>query len=59
MFTLGILFWLIYGLNIKNYALIVANAITLLLATIILGFKIYNTFNKKRPKKSRRYDVFR
>ncbi|NOT84874.1 MAG: SemiSWEET transporter [Methylococcaceae bacterium] len=46
-FTLGVLFWLIYGLTIQNYAIIFANAITLLLSTCILSFKIYNTLKKK------------
>jgi MtN3 and saliva related transmembrane protein len=42
IFTLGVLFWLIYGIIIDDYAIISANAITLLLAASILGFKIYN-----------------
>lgn len=42
MFTTGVLMWLIYGLYIENYAIIVANAVTFILAAIILGFKIYN-----------------
>jgi MtN3 and saliva related transmembrane protein len=44
MFTAGVLMWLIYGLYIDNYAIIVANAVTFLLAAVILGFKIYNSF---------------
>ena len=46
-FTLGVLCWLIYGIYIDNNAIIFANAITLLLASIILSFKIYNTFLKR------------
>ncbi len=42
LFTIGVLLWLIYGLQISDYAIIFANAITLLLSAIILGFKIYN-----------------
>lgn len=42
MFTAGVFMWLIYGLFIENYAIIVANAVTFVLAAIILGFKVYN-----------------
>lgn len=48
IFTTGVLFWLIYGLLINNIAIIVANAITLLLAASILSFKIYNTLKKNK-----------
>jgi len=44
MFTSGVLMWLIYGIYLSNLAIILANAVTLLLASMILGFKIYNTF---------------
>ena len=47
LFALGVLFWLIYGIQILDEAIIVANAITLLLAIIILSYKIYNSFFKK------------
>ncbi len=40
LFTLGVLFWLIYGVYKRDFALIWANAVTLLLAASILGFKI-------------------
>ncbi len=47
-FTLGVLCWLIYGIYISNNAIIFANAITFLLAALILSVKIYNTFRKSR-----------
>ncbi len=47
LFALGVLFWLIYGLYLSNPAIIVANAITFILAALILGFKIYNTLRDK------------
>ena len=47
MFTTGVLMWLIYGLSIENYAIIVANAVTFVLAAIILGFKIFNTIKNR------------
>jgi MtN3 and saliva related transmembrane protein len=46
LFTSGVLLWLIYGIFLANPAIIIANAITFLLASVILSFKIYNTFRK-------------
>lgn len=48
MFALGVLLWLIYGIYLSNKAIIVANAVTFVLAAVILGFKIYNTLRKNR-----------
>lgn len=39
-FTLGIVLWLIYGLRLGAWPLIVANAITLVLAGAVLVMKI-------------------
>jgi len=47
LFTSGVLLWLIYGIYLTNPAIIIANAITFVLASIILGFKIYNTWFKQ------------
>lgn len=47
LFTLGVLCWLIYGVYLSNKAIIIANAITFILAASILSFKIYNTVFKK------------
>jgi MtN3 and saliva related transmembrane protein len=47
IFTLGVLCWLIYGLYISDKAIIAANAITFILAGIILAYKIYNVLTKK------------
>ena len=46
LFTSGVLLWLIYGIYLANPAIIIANAITFLLAAMILSFKIYHTFRK-------------
>ncbi len=40
IFTTGVLLWLIYGLLIINYSLIIANTITLILSISILIAKI-------------------
>ena len=50
LFTLGVLMWLVYGININNSVIIYANVITLGLASIILFFKIYNTFFSKTSR---------
>ncbi|MCK5122045.1 MAG: glutathione synthetase [Methylomarinum sp.] len=47
LFTIGVLLWLIYGIQKADYAIIFANSITLLLSTSILGFKIYNMIYKE------------
>ncbi len=47
-FTLGVLCWLIYGIYLGDKAIIFANAITLLLASSILFFKIHNLVQKKK-----------
>lgn len=46
LFTGGVLLWLIYGIYLSNLAIIAANALTFLLASVILSFKIYNTLRK-------------
>jgi MtN3 and saliva related transmembrane protein len=48
LFTLGVLCWLIYGILLANTPIIIANALTLLLAACILSVKIYHTFFQKR-----------
>ena len=40
LFTFGTLLWLFYGLITDNMPVYIANAITLLFATIILTYKI-------------------
>jgi len=40
MFTAGILGWLIYGIIIKDFPIIVANSVTLIFASVILVMKL-------------------
>lgn len=40
MFSTGVLFWLIYGVMIKSWPVMIANAITLMLACVVLGLKM-------------------
>ena len=40
LFTLGTLFWLIYGISIGSYQVAIANAVTFVFASIILLYKV-------------------
>jgi MtN3 and saliva related transmembrane protein len=40
IFTTGTLFWLTYGIMLPSWPVAVANAITLIFASIILAYKI-------------------
>jgi len=40
IFTIGVLSWLIYGLIIEDWPVILANAVTLILSFFILIYKI-------------------
>ncbi|MEQ1558851.1 MAG: SemiSWEET transporter [Methyloglobulus sp.] len=46
LFTFGVLAWLIYGIQLGDFAIIASNAITLLLAATILSVKIYEVLKK-------------
>jgi MtN3 and saliva related transmembrane protein len=39
LFTIGVLFWLVYGVLIEEWPVIIANGMTLIFACIILVFK--------------------
>jgi MtN3 and saliva related transmembrane protein len=43
LFTLGICFWLVYGVMIESFPVTIANAITLVLSSIILYMKMKET----------------
>ena len=43
LFTLGICFWLAYGVMIESFPVTIANAITLVLSSIILYMKMKET----------------
>ncbi len=40
LFSLGLVFWLIYGISVMQLPIILANGFTLLMASIIIVFKI-------------------
>ena len=41
MFIVGIALWLVYGLALRSWPMVIANGITLLLAVSILVMKLY------------------
>jgi MtN3 and saliva related transmembrane protein len=40
LFTLGVTLWLVYGIALQSWPIILANSITLVLASLVLGLKI-------------------
>ena len=40
VFTLGVTLWLLYGVLLQSWPLMIANSITLVLAAAILGMKL-------------------
>lgn len=44
MFTAGVGFWLIYGICIASMPVIIANLITFVLSSIVLGLKIQQVY---------------
>jgi MtN3 and saliva related transmembrane protein len=48
LFTLGVALWLGYGLLIGSLPVIVANAVTLLLAALVLWLKIVEVTRRNR-----------
>ena len=40
VFTLGVALWLVYGVLLQSWPMVIANGITLLLAAAILGMKM-------------------
>lgn len=48
VFTVGIALWLAYGLMLQAWPIVIANAITLLLALSILMMKLLYARNPKR-----------
>ena len=47
LFTTGTLMWFIYGLISDNLPVWLANGFTLILASVILYFKVKNTLNQQ------------
>ncbi len=50
-FTLGVTLWLLYGISLGEWPIIVANALTTALAAVILGLKISVEREQRRQKR--------
>lgn len=48
IFTIGVAFWLVYGIMKGDSAVIIANLVTFILSATILVIKLYNDFTRKR-----------
>lgn len=48
LFTTGVSFWLVYGVLIGSLPIIIANIITVVLASMILSVKLMNTLSARR-----------
>ena len=53
-FTLGGALWLVYGIVLRSWPIIVANALTVALAATILGTKIVVERRQGRPPAQKR-----
>ena len=51
-FTLGVALWLAYGLVLGQWPIVVANALTLLLASVILAMKVVVERQRRRPPRA-------
>lgn len=50
LFVLGVFLWLLYGLKTDQISIIIGNLITLILAGIILGYKLKELSATKKTK---------
>ncbi|MDH6366027.1 MULTISPECIES: SemiSWEET transporter [unclassified Breznakia] len=48
LFVIGVAMWLVYGLVIGDLPMIISNAITTVLSSVILGYKIYAVRQNKK-----------
>ena len=49
LFTVGVAGWLIYGLLTGSLPVIAANAVTLMIASVILGMKVRAVARRRSP----------
>ena len=50
LFTMGVALWGVYGLMTMQWSIIVANAITVVLAVLILSLKVRDVLDERRAK---------
>lgn len=49
LFTAGVMCWAFYGVLTLQWSIIIANAITFVLACVILGIKVLSLIKPSRP----------
>jgi MtN3 and saliva related transmembrane protein len=52
-FTSGVALWLWYGLELGRWPIVVANAVTLALASVILAVKVITEWRRRHPEAGR------
>ncbi|EGU29342.1 SemiSWEET transporter [Vibrio scophthalmi] len=56
IFVLGVFLWFVYGVSVQDWPVIIANAVTLMLASIILTLKIRDLLKAKLAVKGNNGD---
>jgi len=56
-FAVGVALWLVYGTLLREWPIVVANAVTLALATTILGIKLVEDRRRGKRQPQKRTDV--
>ena len=49
-FTVGVALWLVYGILSRQWPIVVANGVTLALASVILGVKLIEDRRQRRSR---------
>jgi MtN3 and saliva related transmembrane protein len=53
IFTTGVLCWLVYGIHILNWAVLLANGVTAIFSIIILTYKLIDVINERSSAKTK------
>ena len=57
-FAFGVFLWFIYGISVQDWPVIIANALTLMLASIILTLKIRDLVKAKMAIKATNREIY-
>ncbi|MGB0662949.1 MAG: SemiSWEET family sugar transporter [Pontibacterium sp.] len=55
IFTVGVALWLTYGIIVKDVPMLLANLVTFILASIVLGLTVYKRFQQAKMYGPPRY----
>lgn len=58
IFALGVFLWFIYGISVQDWPVIIANAVTLMLASIILILKVRDLIKEKVAIKTHNGEIY-